>query len=57
MRIYQVLTRLWGKGRFSSFDNAFFGHLGSLAIDAVWFTGIPRHASGEPYVKGCPGSP
>lgn len=57
MRIYQVLTRLWGKGRFSSFDNAFFGHLRSLAIDAVWFTGIPRHASGEPYVKGCPGSP
>ncbi|MBO4263917.1 MAG: hypothetical protein J5871_04485, partial [Bacteroidales bacterium] len=46
-----------GEGRFSSFDEAFFNHLKSLGADAVWYTGIPRHASGEDFVKGNPGSP
>ena len=57
MTIYQILPRLWGKGRFSSFDDAFFAHMRDLRIDAVWYTGIPRHASGQPFVKGNPGSP
>ena len=57
MLVYQVMTRLWGEGRFSSFDDAFFAHMKSLGTDAVWYTGIPRHASGMPFVKGDPGSP
>lgn len=57
MTIYQILPRLWGEGRFSSLDDAFLAHLGSLSVDAVWYTGIPRHASGKSFVKGDPGSP
>lgn len=55
--IYQTLTRLWGNGKFSAWDDAAFNYLKSLSIDYIWFTGIPRHASGEPFVKGSPGSP
>ncbi|MCR5325521.1 MAG: hypothetical protein K6E37_02085 [Bacteroidales bacterium] len=55
--IYQVLTRLWGEGKFSSWDEASFNYLHSLGIDYIWFTGIPRHASGKDFVKGNPGSP
>ena len=55
--IYQTLTRLWGNGRFSAWDDAAFSYLKSLSVDYIWFTGIPRHASGEPFVKGDPGSP
>ena len=55
--IYQVLTRLWGDGKFSSWDLASFDYAKSLGTKYIWYTGIPRHASGEPFVKGHPGSP
>ncbi len=55
--IYQVLTRLWGEGKFSSWDEASFEYIRSLGADYIWFTGIPRHASGKDFVKGDPGSP
>ena len=55
--IYQVLPRLWGDGTFSSFDEATFDYLKSLGTGYIWYTGIPRHASGKPFVKGNPGSP
>jgi len=55
--IYQVLTRLWGKGKFSSFDDQTFDYLHSLSVTHIWYTGIVRHASGKPFVKGDPGSP
>lgn len=55
--IYQVLPRLWGRGKMSDWDKAAFDYLKSLSVTAVWFTGIPRHASGKPEVKGDPGSP
>ena len=55
--IYQVLPRLWGDGTFASWNEASFAYLRSLGADYVWFTGIPRHASGKPFVKGDPGSP
>ena len=55
--IYQVLTRLWGDGKFASWDTASFDYVKSLGANYIWYTGIPRHASGEPFVKGDPGSP
>lgn len=55
--IYQVLPRLWGDGTFASWDDRAFAYLHTLGVDYVWYTGIPRHASGEPFVKGNPGSP
>ena len=55
--IYQALTRLWGKGKFSSWDNRTFRYLKSLGVDYLWLTGVPRHASGDDYVKGDPGCP
>lgn len=55
--IYQVLPRIWGKGKFGDFDKACFDYLKSLNVSAVWYTGVIRHASGAPYVKGDPGSP
>jgi len=55
--IYQVLPRLWGNGRFSAWTKKQFDYLKSLHVDYVWFTGIPRHASGQDFVKGNPGSP
>ena len=55
--IYQTLPRLWGKGRFSDWDEASFKHLHSLGVDYVWYTGVPRHATGKDFVKGNPGSP
>lgn len=57
MTIYQVLTRLWGEGRFDSFDEASFDYFKSIGVDAVWYTGVVRHACGKPFVKGDPGSP
>ena len=54
---YQILTRLWGDGRFSSFTPASLQFLKSFGVDTVWYTGIPRHASGGDFVKGDPGSP
>ncbi|MCR5518809.1 MAG: hypothetical protein K6F21_00610 [Bacteroidales bacterium] len=55
--IYQVLPRVWGKGKFSDWDSKCFDYLKSLHVSAVWFTGVIRHASGRPFVKGDPGSP
>jgi len=55
--IYQALPRLWGKGRFSDWDAASFRYLQSLGTDYIWYTGIPRHATGKDFVKGDPGSP
>lgn len=57
MIIYQVLARLWRNGKFSDWDKDSFDYLHSLNVDCIWYTGIPRHASGLPFVKGDPGSP
>ena len=57
MIIYQVLPRLWGKGKFSDWQAPSFKHLRSLCVDAVWYTGVIRHSTGKPYVKGNIGSP
>lgn len=55
--IYQVLPRLWGNGRFSAWDRDSFAYVKSLGCNWIWLTGIPRHSTGMPYVKGNPGSP
>ena len=55
--IYQMLPRLWGSGRFRDVDGRFLSYLRSLGVDYLYLTGIPRHASGKPFVKGDPGSP
>lgn len=55
--IYQALTRLWGNGRFSAWDEPTFKYLKELGTDYIWYTGVPRHATGEDFVKGNPGSP
>ena len=55
--IYQVLPRIWGGGKLSEWDAPVFDYLKSLGVDTVWYTGIIRHASGKPFVKGNPGSP
>ena len=55
--IYQALPRLWGRGHFSDWDAAEFDYLRSLGVDYLWLTGVPRHATGQDFVKGDPGSP
>ena len=55
--IYQVLTRIWGDGKFSSWNKPSFDYLHTLGVDCIWYTGIPRHATGKDFVKGNPGSP
>lgn len=55
--IYQILPRLWGNGVLSCCDDATLGYLREMGVDYVWYTGIPRHASGKDFVKGNPGSP
>lgn len=55
--IYQALTRLWGEGRFSSWDRKSLSYIKSLGADYIWYTGIPRHSSSKDFVKGNPGSP
>ncbi len=57
MLIYQVLTRLWRSGKMSGFDKASFDYLRSLRVSHVWYTGIIRHSTDKPYVKGGLGSP
>lgn len=52
-----MLPRLWGSGKFKDIDFKFLSYLKSLGVDFLWLTGIPRHASGKPFVKGNPGSP
>lgn len=51
------MTRLWKGGRFASFDESTIQYLKDLSVTHVWLTGIPRHASGKPFVKGAPGCP
>ena len=51
------MPRLWGKGVLASWDAASLDYVRSLGADYIWYTGLPRHASGEPFVKGDPGSP
>jgi len=55
--IYQVLPRLWKKGKFSDWNKESFDYVKSLGVDCIWYTGIVRHASGEDWVKGETGSP
>ena len=65
--IYQLLPRLWGNGKFSGADNSSLDYLKGLGMDAVWYTGVIRHAtrkadegctpSHEQIVKGEAGSP
>lgn len=57
MIIYQLLPRNLGKGKFSELDDTYFDYLKSLSVTHLWLTGIPRHASDEPFVKGNLGSP
>lgn len=57
MIIYQVLPRLFSKGRFSSFNKKTFDYLKSLSVTHIWFTGVIRHSMDAPYVKGNIGSP
>ena len=54
---YQVLTRLWGRGKFSSFTSRSLQYIKGLGADYIWYTGIPRHATAADFVKGDPGSP
>ena len=55
--IYQALPRLWEKGHFSDWTGKAFSYLKTLGVDYLWLTGVPRHESGTPFTKGCPGSP
>ena len=55
--IYQILPRLWGEGRMSSVDIPTLEYFKSLGLTHVWYTGIIRHSSLQPFVKGHPGSP
>ena len=55
--IYQVLPRLWGSGKMSDWQGPVFEYLKSLSVDYIWYTGVPRHATGKSFVKGNPGSP
>lgn len=55
--IYQALPRLWGNRKMADWDGPEFAYLQSLGVDYIWYTGIPRHATGKPFVKGNPGSP
>ena len=62
-RIYQLLPRLWGNGHFSGLDACSLQYIkDKLGIDAVWCTGVIRHATRwgaqpEKVVKGDAGSP
>ena len=55
--IYQMLPRLWGEGRMSSVDDATLDYLRGLGVSHLWCTGIIRHSTGKPFVKGDAGSP
>ena len=55
MIIYQVLPRLWGKGKFSEFDPETMSYFKSLGVSHVWYTGIIRHAT-TVSAEGCPAS-
>lgn len=57
MIIYQALTRLYKKGKFSDFDKKTFDYLKSLSVTHLWLTGVIRHSTNALYVKGNAGSP
>lgn len=58
MIIYQALTRLFGEGKFSSFDQKTFTYLKGLHISHIWYTGVIRHSlADKSYVKGDWGCP
>lgn len=55
MIVYQVLPRLWGKGKFSEFDPMTLDYYKSLGVSHVWYTGVIRHAT-TVSAEGCPAS-
>ena len=55
--IYQMLPRLWGEGGMASVDEATLSYLKGLGMTHLWCTGIIRHSTGKPFVKGDAGSP
>ena len=55
--IYQILPRLWGEGRMSSIDIPSLEYFKSLGVSHLWYTGIIRHSTRQPFTKGDPGSP
>lgn len=57
MIIYQILPRLWGNGRLSGVDQKSLKYFKTLGVTHVWYTGIIKHSTGKPFVKGDPGSP
>ena len=57
MIIYQMLPRLWGNGTLQQIDEPCLEYFKTLGVTHVWYTGIIRHSTGKPYVKGDPGSP
>ncbi|MBQ1905908.1 MAG: hypothetical protein II172_05650 [Bacteroidales bacterium] len=57
MIIYQMLPRLWGNGTLQQIDDQCLEYFKTLGVTHVWYTGIIRHSTGKPYVKGNPGSP
>ena len=52
-----MLPRLWGNGTLQQIDAQCMDYFKSLGVTHVWYTGIIRHSTGKPYVKGNPGSP
>lgn len=57
MTIYQLLPRLFRKGKFSSIDKRALSYLKDLGASHIWLTGVIRHSMGKDYVKGDIGSP
>ena len=57
MIIYQMLPRLWGNGTLKQIDTQCMDYFKTLGVTHVWYTGIIRHSTGKPYVKGDLGSP
>lgn len=57
MIVYQILPRLWGNGRMNNVDSESLKYFKGLGVTHIWYTGIIRHSTGKPFVKGDPGSP
>ena len=55
MIIYQVLPRLWGKGKFSEFDSETMSYFKSLGVSHVLYTGLGRRVPGirQPDCQRC----
>lgn len=52
-----MLPRLWGNGKMNGVDDASLAYFRSLGVSHIWYTGILKHSTGKPFVKGAPGSP